>query len=286
VDLRGGIATLRAAAMPATLANVHVMGSDRAGGALLMEAGVRLDATHAGIAASVGRVMLQVSALPRIALVSTGDELVPVHAEPLPHQVRASNMHAVRAALAAAGFPVATACHYPDCSDELARGLDALLDEHDVLVLSGGVSMGRFDYVPAVLERLGVDVHIHRIRQKPGKPFLFGTAAAGTKLVFGLPGNPVSALVCACRYVLPALLRGAGLRDAPPAQALLTAEAGRPGLVHFVPVVLQWQDGRRMATPVPMNGSGDFSALAAAHGFVEVDGSAAAGTAVPCYTWR
>jgi molybdopterin molybdotransferase len=282
-----GTVTLAPAATAVAAGNVHGCGSDRAAGAVLIEPGVRLDATHAGIAASVGRATLQVSVRPRIALVSTGNELVPVDAAPLSHQVRASNMHAVSAALAEAGFAVATACHFRDSEAPLAAGLAALLEEHDVLVLSGGVSVGRFDLVPAVLARLGVERHIHRVLQKPGKPLLFGTADAGAKLVFGLPGNPVSALVCACRYVLPTLRHASGLREGPVAEAVLATDVpARAGLTLFVPVALRWAGGRRLATPVPLNGSGDFSALAATDGFVEVDDAGAAGTAVPCHPWR
>jgi molybdopterin molybdotransferase len=284
--LDNGKATLRTA--PQALRNVHLTGSDAAAGTVLIEPGTRLDAALIGIAASVGRSVLQVGPVPRIAVVSTGDELVPVEQSPLDHQVRCSNVHAVRAALQTGGFVAAATHHFADDERLLLGGLDILLQRHDVLVLSGGVSMGRFDFVPSALARLGVQCHFHRVRQKPGKPLWFGTAAGGSKLVFGLPGNPVSALVCAARYLLPALQAVSGLQRTAPPSALLTDDVTVAGeLTMFVPARLRFEAGRQLATPVAMNGSGDFSALAAADGFVEVvQATRTAGSVVTCHSWR
>jgi molybdopterin molybdotransferase len=288
VVLENGTATLRIDPVPGAPRDVHVMGSDCAAGALLIEPGIRLDAALIGIAASVGKAVVQVSTLPRIAVVSTGDELVPVSDAPLEHQVRCSNVHAVRSALQAGGFATATTYHFPDDEVLLLEGLGSLLQQHDVLVMSGGVSMGRFDFVPSVLNRLGVECHFHRVRQKPGKPIWFGTADGGAKLVFGLPGNPVSALVCAYRYVLPALQTASGLRDAALASAVLTADVMVHGdLTTFAPARLRFEAGVQLATPVATNGSGDFSALAVADGFVEVTrDTSSVGSVVTCRAWR
>src|SRR5690606_1234073 len=124
--------------------------------------------------------------------------------------------------------------HFPDDALRLRTGLKAVLQAHDVVVVSGGVSMGAFDLVPGTLAALGVVPHFHRIRQKPGKPFWFGTTVDEPKPVFALPGNPVSALVCLHRYVLPALLRSCGLEHAV-TQATLAADVpARHELTQFV----------------------------------------------------
>jgi molybdopterin molybdotransferase len=288
LQLDGATATLVGPVQAQQWRNVHRMGSDRPEGAVLLEPGTRLGAVHIGIAASAGKAVLSVGMRPRIAVVSTGDELCAVTEQPLPYQVRRSNGDALRALLQDAGLDASGPHHFPDDEARLRAGLAVLLRDHDVLVLSGGVSMGRYDHVPAVLEQLGVEKRFHRVRQQPGKPIWFGVADGGAKLVFGLPGNPVSALVCAARYVVPALLRAYGHReDAAPTATLAHEAAVKPGLTTFIPVRLRPVDGRVVAEPVPINGSGDFAALAGSDGFVEVTGATCgAGSVVPCYTWR
>jgi molybdopterin molybdotransferase len=287
IDLEDRTARLLAGRPARASRNVHEKGSDCAAGALLIEPGTRLNAALIGIAASVGTAGLLVITLPTIAVVSTGDELVPVGRAPLDHQVRCSNGHAVRSALRSSGFDATTVHHFADDEALLLDGLEPLLRQHDVLVLSGGVSMGRFDFVPDVLQRLGVECHFHKVRQKPGKPVWFGTAAHGRKLVFGLPGNPVSALVCAYRYLLPALERASGVRSPGPLQAVLADDVVVNGEVTvFAPARLHFEAGRLLATPVAMNGSGDFKSLAVTDGFVEVErGTSAAGSVVSCRAW-
>jgi len=164
-------------------------------------------------------------------------------------------------------------------SATVAIGDEALLRErlavhlrtHEVLILSGGVSMGRFDFVPKVLAELGVQCLLHGIAQRPGKPMWFGTGEAG-RAVFALPGNPVSTLVCLSRYVLPALYAAMrSTREASERIALAEALEWQPALTGFMPVAVShdaW--GRPWATPRPTNGSGDFAALAQTDGFVEL----------------
>lgn len=287
VDVDGGAAHVRAARVRHRM-NVHGCGSDRAAGDVLIEPGVRLTAAHIGIAAAVGMPVLQVAARPSIALVSTGDELVDVQDEPAGHQIRRSNGAAVRAALLQRGFGDVSELHVPDDERRLRTSLAALIDEVDVLILSGGVSRGRYDFVPAVLQSLGVVCRFHGIRQKPGKPLWFGTTPGG-RPVFGLPGNPVSALVCTFRYVLPALQRACGAAPAAPVPAVLAADVPAPGgdATLYAPAAVATQDGRLYARPLAGNGSGDFCALAAADGFVEVRAATAmAGSVVAFHDWR
>jgi molybdopterin molybdotransferase len=262
--------------------NVHRRGADRVAHDTLVSAGVTLAPTHIGVAASVGKTLLQVAPVVTAAVVATGDELVPVGAVPLDHQIRLSNPYAILAALHGAGLATATFAHAGDSTDALGAVIaDAL--QRDVVILSGGVSMGRFDLVPQMLTAAGVVTHFHKINQKPGKPMLFGSTPSG-KLVFGLPGNPVSALVCLVRYVLPALARAAG---AAPSERRVTLGAGfkRPkDRTQFAPVRLAPDAAHGMlAQPVSWNGSGDFAALAASDGFVELPAGMSADAATARY---
>jgi molybdopterin molybdotransferase len=274
---------------PVAWQNVHRRGSDARAGELLLDAGTRLAAPQLAIAASAGQAQLEVSRAPRIAVVTTGDELVEPGEAIRDWQVRRSNSYGLAAALALAGFPPATDLHLPDRVDAITAALGEALANHDVLVLSGGVSAGRFDHVPAVLGALGVAAAFHGIAQRPGRPMWFGTHPAGAA-VFALPGNPVSVLVCLARYVIPALGRMAGMAARPQPMAALAQEfAVGKALTYFLPVVLGYdREGRTLAEPRPTGGSGDFVSLAATDGFVELpQGPAthAAGLAVPFYRW-
>jgi molybdopterin molybdotransferase len=204
-------------------------------------------------------------------VVSTGDELVEPGAPLADWQVRRSNAHGVVAALRLRGSGDVADDHLRDDPAQLRERLAQHLARHDVVVLSGGVSAGRFDHVPAVLDGLGVRRVFHKVAQRPGKPLWFGVAAGG-RAVFGLPGNPVSTLVCLVRYVVPALARLAGTVPATPLAVPLAADCSPPpGLTQFLPVrLVPGQDGATCAEPRPTRGSGDFGALAGTDGFVEL----------------
>jgi molybdopterin molybdotransferase len=284
-----GHAELLAGVQPSRGKHVHLRGSDAQAGEVLLEAGVRLAAPELAVAASTGHAALPVSRVPRIAVISTGDELVEPGTPILDHQVRRSNAYGLAAALTLAGFPPVTDLQLPDREDVIRTALDAALEEHDVLVLSGGVSAGRFDFVPGVLASLDVRAHFHGIAQRPGRPLWFGTHAAG-KAVFALPGNPVSVLVCLSRYVIPALGRLVGAPARPPRPAVLAHEFRfDKALTCFLPVSLGYdQQGRMLAEPRPTHGSGDFIALAGTDGFVELPpgpATHAAGLVVPFHRW-
>jgi molybdopterin molybdotransferase len=206
-----------------------------------------------------------------LAVISTGNELVEPGEPILPHQVRRSNAYAIAAALRLHGFQRVADDHIDDDAAELRRRLKFHLETHDVLVLSGGVSMGKLDLVPRVLEELGVRCVFHKVAQRPGKPLWFGIASSGAA-VLGLPGNPVSTAVCVSRYVLPALAASQG-QTLPPAErmALGAALTVGPPLTLFLPIRIEVDDwGRSWAMPTPTNGSGDFTALAGTDGFVEL----------------
>ena len=161
------------------------------------------------VAASAGMARVRVSSQPAIMIVSTGDELVEPGDPIAEYQVRRSNAYAVSAALRRRGFGRVGDDHVPDDEGLLHERLALHLTTHEVVILSGGVSMGRFDLVPKVLAQLGVQQIFHNIAQRPGKPMWFGIGPQGQS-VFGLPGNPVSTLVCLIRYVIPAIAEAMG----------------------------------------------------------------------------
>ena len=251
--------------------NVHRRGTDTRQGNLLLASGTRLGPPEVAIAAGAGMARIRVSSQPMLAVISTGNELIEPGEPILPHQVRRSNAYAIAAALRLHGFQRVADDHIADDAAELKRRLKFHLETHDVLVLSGGVSMGKLDLVPRVLEELGVRCVFHKVAQRPGKPLWFGIAGSGAA-VLGLPGNPVSTAVCVSRYVLPALAASQGQTPGQPERMALGAPvAVNPPLTLFLPIRIEIDDwGRSWAMPAPTNGSGDFTALAGTDGFVEL----------------
>ncbi|MBS0388727.1 MAG: molybdopterin molybdotransferase MoeA [Proteobacteria bacterium] len=271
VKLADGIAEIESLALAAPWKNVHRRASDQRQGALLLAAGTVLHAPEIAVAASAGMPRLRVSGQPSIIVISTGSELVEPGEPIAPHQIRRSNAYAVAAALREHGFQRVAEDHVDDDATELHEKLGRHLRTHEVLVLSGGVSMGKFDLVPQALEALGVQCLLHGVAQRPGRPMWFGTTSEG-RAVFALPGNPVSTLVCLSRYVLPALFAAMGVRgESSERIALAAALEWAPALTGFMPVKVNHDDwGRPWASPCPTNGSGDFTALAQTDGFVEL----------------
>lgn len=246
-------------------------GSDGAAGALILKAGTLLRPPEIAVAASVGRARLQVGRQPSFMIISTGDELIEPGEPIAEHQVRRSNAYGVMAALRARGFARIGDDHLPDDESLLHERLLLHLTTHDVVILSGGVSMGKFDLVPKVLMQLGVQQVFHKVAQRPGKPMWFGIGLRG-QAVFGLPGNPVSTLVCLLRYVIPAIAAAMGTAPVPAERVALAAAVSFDlALTYFLPVAVehdQW--GRPWAQPRPTNGSGDFVSLISTDGFLEL----------------
>ena len=261
---------LAASARAAPWANVHRRGCDSRQGALLIAAGARLHGPEIAIVASAGMARVRVSSQPMLAVISTGNELVEPGEPVLDHQVRRSNAYAIVAALREHGFQRVADDHIRDDAGALRERLRFHLETHDVLVLSGGVSMGRFDLVPEVLQELGVRAVFHKVAQRPGKPLWFGVAPSGA-MVFGLPGGRsrrwcASAATC-CRRCSPSWTEPTAA-GAPGARG--TGALGAP-LTHFLPVRIEQDDwGRPWAMPLPTNGSEHFTALAGTDGFVEL----------------
>jgi molybdopterin molybdotransferase len=250
---------------------IHAQGSDHEQGAELLSPGKRVSAMDIAVIASAGLTAVGVSRSPNIRVISTGNELVPAGEAIEPHQIRLSNGPAVIAMLSRHGYTDCEHDHIKDEPDVLEERIKDHLETADVLVLSGGVSMGRADFVPEVLQKLGVDVIFHKISQRPGKPMWFGKGPAG-QAVFALPGNPVSTLVCCRQYVIPALDRASSVANRPPEFAALTEDVTfAPELTCFLPVkLLSSTGGQTLAMPVHTNTSGDFASLSASDGFIEL----------------
>jgi molybdopterin molybdotransferase len=269
--------------------NVHTRGLDCREGDMLLARGAMLGAPELAVLASAGMPRADVHAEPRIMIVATGDELVAPDEPIEAWQVRRSNSYALRGALHLRGFQRVAEDHLPDDHAVLASRLATHLTTHDVIILSGGVSMGRFDHVPSVLRDLGVTEVFHRVAQRPGKPIWFGIGPAG-QTVLGLPGNPVSALVCLLRYALPALYAMVGARPRAPEHVPLGAAFTlKPALWYFLPVQVEHSPSLGLvAMPRPTRGSGDFISLLGTDGFVELPPGPrelAAGYIAPLYRW-
>jgi molybdopterin molybdotransferase len=289
VQRAGTTATITADAAVKAKQFVHRRASDRAAGSLVLRAGTRLGAPEMAVLAGEGRGNALVSDLPRVAVISTGDELVDVGVPIASHQIRSTNDRAVEASLAQHRLGQVTRARLRDDANALALAIDRLDAEHDVLVLSGGVSMGQFDFVPSVLTELGAKLVFHKVAQRPGRPMWFGLSAR-RKPIFALPGNPVSTLVCATRYLLPALRQASGLAPAGPELVEITAPIeASPTLTVFIPVtVSSAAHATLQATPHLTNTSGDFVTLAGTDGFVELaakHGSHPAGTVARLFRW-
>ncbi len=279
-----GALAVRSDYLPPEWQYLHRRGSDARRQDLLIRRGERLGPAEIGVAASCGLEFVEVSQNFRIAIVSTGTELVGIGEEPLPHQIRMSNAAAIEAALSLRCHPCQTLEHVSDDVTATRSKLQTMLETHEVLIITGGISMGWADRVPGVLDAIGAECHFHGVAQRPGKPMGFWTL--GRTLIFTLPGNPVSALVGLHRYVLPALDRASELTATGiPCRALTETLNFTLNLTWFLPVRI---DLNANAIPAPVHNSGDYSALAESDGFLELAAGAetfAAGNAFPFYPW-
>lgn len=244
-------------------ANIRLAGEDIEPGAVVLKAGTVIGPADVGVLASVGRSAVAVHRRPRVAILSTGAELVEVDETPGPGQVVNSNAWVLAAAVAEAGadatvWPIVRD-RFDDIRDHLAQAASA-----DVVLSTGGVSVGDYDFVNDALAALGVERLFWKVAQKPGKPLSVGRR--GGSLFFGLPGNPVSALVCFTVYVRPALRKLGGHRrlHVPMVEARLAADTRKAkDLTEFVRVRLDVADDGLVATPYTSQSSGVLTSLGA-----------------------
>jgi molybdopterin molybdotransferase len=250
--------------------NVHKKGSDRKKGDLLIESGRKLSAADVAILATVGKEKVKVSRFPKVAIISTGDELVKVSETPECHQIRMSNSVMIETKLNELGIENKR-FHLLDDYDELLVKINGVLNSYDVILMSGGVSKGKADYVPDVLAELGVNKLFHKVAQRPGKPFWFGEKGSN-KFVFALPGNPMSTFMCFIIYFLPWLQKCLNSKGDKDIYAVLGCDfIFNPNLTYFLQVNCRLnKEGSYVAMPKEGGGSGDLSNLVESNGFLEL----------------
>ncbi|HEX4536754.1 MAG TPA: gephyrin-like molybdotransferase Glp [Candidatus Acidoferrum sp.] len=245
--------------------NIVPAGSEGAKDQLLLQSGTRLGYAELSLAAQIGATQLRCAKKPRVAILSTGDEIVAIDAYPGPFQIRNSNSVSLAAQVREAGGDPVILGNASDRIESLGDKVQQGLQE-DVLVLSGGVSMGKYDLVEDVLKSLGATFYFDAVAIRPGKPAVF--AMCNEKPVFGLPGNPVSTMVTFQLFVVPAidLLSGAPARPLPFLKATLAqAMKEKPGMTHFLPARVQFDSGEARVKALPWQGSGDTVTMAKAN---------------------
>jgi molybdopterin molybdotransferase len=284
--------------------NIVRRGSEARAGQIVLPPGTRMGYAELAQAAQVGAAELRCFRRARVAILSTGDEIVPFSAVPGEFQIRNSNAVSLAAQVRAAGGVPVLLGSSGDVAEELRAKFSEGLRE-DILVLSGGVSAGKYDLVENVLREMGAEFFFDAVAIRPGKPAVF--AICNGKPVFGLPGNPVSTMVTFELFVTPAidLLNGAAPRALAFVEAVLAEELReKPGMTHFLPARLEWSDNSSSATPtdvsstdtrpsktltgkvraLPWQGSGDIAAMVQANCFLVVDAElshVAPGTRMP-----
>ncbi len=268
VTIKDGVAIIDNGVEVKANQHVHPQGSDRKIKDVLIKKGKQITAAEIGVLATVGKCKVLVQKRRKVAIVATGDELVEINKKPLAHQIRKSNVYNLQAHLTSKGY-ASNIFHIIDDKKKLKKALEKILKEHEVVILSGGVSKGKLDFVPEILVELGVEKQFHFVKQRPGKPFWFGTYANGA--VFALPGNPNSTFVGLNRYVIPFLLRSEGVEPLKVKARLAKNFSFKPDLTYFLQVQLAYNaQGHLMATPLPGHGSGDLANLIDADGFLEL----------------
>ncbi|MDO6811743.1 molybdopterin molybdotransferase MoeA [Tenacibaculum soleae] len=262
--------------------NIHVKGSDKTQGQLLIHKNIVISPAEIGVLATVGKSMIKVAKQPKVMIISTGDELVEVDENPLAHQIRRSNVYTLVALLKELNIFSETA-HITDDKTILKEKINNYLQQYDVLLFSGAVSKGKFDFLPEVLSELGVKKLFHKVAQRPGKPFWFGTSDAlniseqhvyqnkkNKTVAFAFPGNPVSTFVNCLVYFYPWLKKSIGI-SSEEKTAILTEDVNfKPNLTYFLQVKIENTNGQVFATPIRGNGSGDLASLTKADGFLEL----------------
>ena len=250
--------------------NIVPRGSEAQAGQTILKPGMRLGFAELALAAQVGAVQLQCAKRPQVAILSTGDEVVLIDQQPGPFQIRNSNTVSLAAQVRIAGGEPVVLGNAADRAEDLGEKIERGLKK-DALVLTGGVSMGKYDLVESVLKALGAEFFFDAVAIRPGKPAVF--AICQGKPVFGLPGNPVSTMVTFQLFVTPAidLLSGAEGHSLPLVEARLgEALNERPGLAHFLPARIEWRGAEPGVKALKWQGSGDLAALAGANCFLVV----------------
>jgi molybdopterin molybdotransferase len=249
--------------------NVHKQATDKNKGAVLIEKGQQLSPAEIGVLATVGKAMVEVARNPRVAIVSSGDELIEADQTPKRHQIRKSNVWALRVDLLKIGI-TPEMFHLIDSKENIKTTIQSILKDFDVVLMSGGVSKGKLDYIPEILEELNVKKVFHKVKQRPGKPFWFGIYENKVHF-FAFPGNPISTFSNFHRYFLPWYYKSLKAKKRPLFKLKLTEafDFSKP-LTYFLQVkVIQTENGLQ-AKPMIGKGSGDLANLLATDGFLVI----------------
>ena len=247
--------------------NIHRKGADIRKDTVVITPGKQLSAAEINIAAAYGKASLKVKKMPAVTVISTGNELVSIDEKPLPHQIRRSSVYAIRNTLKEWGI-IADLVHSPDDKETLHTTIREQLALNNVLIFTGGVSKGKFDYLPEVLDELKIDKLFHKVQQRPGKPFWFGKSKEG-KLIFALPGNPVSTIACLYVYIKHWLFYSLNKSNTTIYTKLNEDLEFKLDLTYFPAAKLSPNpNGYLTADIITGNGSGDFVSLAKADGFL------------------
>lgn len=262
IDLKDGLASLRDGLLPSTGQFIHRCGSDAEAGSPLLLPGQKLTAPELAVCASVGATQLECTRLPHIVLFSTGDEVVPADSIPTDYQIRRSHPSALASLVTSSQLATLSHQHLPDDPGKTEAAIRHALSHADFIVLTGGISKGKFDWVAPTLKSLLGSPRFHGVAQRPGKPLGFWKSDTSPP-VLALPGNPVSVMATASTFLIPALRQIAGHIHTPPSGLLGHDFHWTPPLEGLLPY--QWIDGKIKITP-PAN-SGDYAALTGSCGF-------------------
>jgi molybdopterin molybdotransferase len=249
--------------------NIHARGFDKKQDELLIPRGKKISTAEIGIIATVGISKIKVKKLPRVAILSTGDELVDVDKVPKSYQIRKSNVWALYADLEQLSIK-ASMFHLQDQKNDIKKSLSQILENFDVVLLSGGVSKGKLDFIPEVMDELGIEKVFHRVKQRPGKPFWFGNYQDRVHF-FAFPGNPVSTYSNFHRYFLPWFYHSLEME----ARRTFTLPLAAPfsfdlPLTYFLQVKIIQGESGIMAMPIQGKGSGDLANLLETDGFLVI----------------
>ena len=286
VTIKEGIATIQINEV-CDLQNIHQKGKDGKVGDLLVKENTIISAAEIGVLATVGKATVKVAKTPKVMIVSTGDELVGVDEIPLTHQIRRSNVFTLVSLLEKLHIPSETS-HLTDDKPILKEKIKAYLEDFDVLLFSGAVSKGKYDFLPEVFDELGVEKLFHKVAQRPGKPFFYGRAVTNAQgvyqhadkrtkstsqkntIVFGFPGNPISTFVNCLAYFYPWYYKSVGVEQLAENAILAENVTFKPNLTYFLQVQLSYRYGHLIATPIAGNGSGDLASLVNTDAFIQL----------------
>ena len=247
--------------------NIHEKGKDRKEGDILIQKNKRIAASEIGVLATVGSSKVMVAKQPKVMIISTGDELVGVNETPLDHQIRMSNVYTLVSLLDRLHVSSKTD-HISDDKPILKKKIKEYLKEFDVLLFSGAVSKGKFDFLPEVFKELGVEKLFHKVSQRPGKPFWFGQMK--TCRLFAFPGNPISTFANCLAYFYPWCLKSLGVNTTEETAILTENVLFKPNLTYFLQVKLTHKNGYLLAAPIKGNGSGDLASLVNSDAFIQL----------------